>query len=215
MFRNKTGLNVARRVIVYHLLFGLAAVVWLAVAVAFVARTVHESQTENQCIARLGEAAREIRATGVRKEGSLQELVQRFQTKWTLAYCAVVGDDGLFVAHSTANQIGIRRVVPTGDLACWGDIQRTRFIAADSRVLREYQVVVHLGTKADGTLLIAVPDFGGWQPVLAAADYAPSVFLAPMLFVVVGATLMRGVARPIARIESMLQAACDQRVARG
>jgi PAS domain S-box-containing protein len=205
MPRKETRLDLTRRIIAYYLMFGLASMIWLALGIVFAARAVHESQTEDECIARLGEAAREMRTTKVRSDASLQDLVQRFHTKWSLAYCAVANSDGLFVAHSTASQIGARRMVPTGEVACWGETQRTRFIAEDSRTLREYQVPVHCGAGTNNTLLLAVVDHGGWQPVIIAADYAPVVFLAPMLFVALGATVMRGAVRPIARIESQLQ----------
>jgi len=200
-----TRLNLTRRVIAYYLMFGLAAVIWLAFGLAFVARAVQNSQSENECIARLGEAAREIRTTKVRSEASLQDLVQRLHAKWSLAYCAVANSDGRFVAHSTAGQIGTRRLAPIGEVACWGDILRTRFLAEDSRMLREYQVPVQHGAGSGNTLLLAVADSGGWQPVIVAAEYAPAVFLAPLLFVALGLTVMRGALRPIAQVESQLQ----------
>ena len=206
-----TRLNLTQRVITYYLMFGLAAVIWLACGVVLVARAVHESQTENECVVRLGEASREVRAATVRGNAGLQELVERLQRKWSLAYCAVANGDGLFVAHSTPGQIGTRRLAPTGDVACWGDTQRTRSIAEDSRVLREYQVPVHHGARpgapgaADYTLLLAVVDRGWWQPLLIAADYAPAVFLAPLLFVALGVTVLHGAVRPVARIEGQLQ----------
>ncbi len=198
-------LDLSRRVVTYYLMFGLAAVIWLALGLIFVAKAVLESQSEGGCLTRLGEATSTIRTAAIRRDANLEDLVQRFRVKWSLAYCAVVGNDGLFLAHSSPEQVGARRIVPTGELARWGNIQRTRYIAEDSRVLREYQGPISRGVESAGTLLLAVPDGGGWQPVIQAADYAPVAFLAPMAFVVLGAVVMHRAVRPIAKIERQLQ----------
>jgi PAS domain S-box-containing protein len=205
MLGKTSRLNLTRRVVAYYLIFGLAAVIWLALGLTFVVKAVLESRSETECFTRLGEAASTIRAAAIRRDEKLQDLVEHFHKKWSLAYCAVASNDGLFLAHSSPKQVGTRRIVPTGEVARWGDIQRTRYIAEDSRVLREYQSPIRHGAEPAGTLLLAVPDGGGWQPVMMAADYAPGAVLAPMAFVILGAVIMRRAVRPIAEIEGQLR----------
>ncbi len=204
MLAGNSGQDLTRRIVTYYLMFGLAAVIWLALGLVFVAKAVLDSRSETECFTRLGEAASALRAAAVRRDTELQDVVQRLRAKWSLAYCAVVGKEGMFLAHSCPDQVGSRRIVPTGSVAHWGDIQRTRYMAEDSRVLREYQGPVRLGPETAGTVLLAVPDGGAWQPVMLAADYAPFAFLAPMAFVFLGAVVMRRFVRPIAKIEGQL-----------
>jgi PAS domain S-box-containing protein len=211
MFGKTSALNLTRRIVAYYLVFGLAAVVWLALGLTFVAKAVVESRSESECFTHVGEAASTIHAAAVGRHAltvgdpKLQEMVERFRGKWPLAYCAIAGPDGVFLAHSSRELVGSHRIVPTGEVARWGDIERTRCIAEDSRVLREYQGPVRLGAGALGTVLLAVPDGGMWQPIILAADFAPAVFLAPMAVVLLGAVVMRRAVRPIANIEGQLR----------
>jgi PAS domain S-box-containing protein len=202
---NTSRMEITRRVTAYYLMFGLATVISFALGIMLVARAVQQSRSDNEWITHLGEAAREIGSKSARSDASLQELVQRFRAKWSLGYCAVVNSDGMYVAHSNADQVKMWRIVPIGEEACWGDVRRTRFTAENSRPLAEYQVSLQHGTGPDDTLIFAVEENGGWQPIIAAAEYAPAALLVPMLLVALGAGVVRTAVRPIAAIGSQLQ----------
>jgi PAS domain S-box-containing protein len=205
MWGKTSRLDLSRRVVGYYLMFGLAAIIWLALGSIYVAEQVMEKQSEKECFTHVGEAAGAAREIGLKQSAALQELVRFHCDKWSLAYCAVADADGTILAHSTVALAGNRRVAPNGETACWGDIQRTRFIAEDSGVLREYQAPIRQGSTTVGTLLLAVPDGGNWRQMIAAADYAPTAFMVPLIFVVLGAVAMHRSLNPVAKIEKQLR----------
>ncbi|NQT17624.1 MAG: hypothetical protein HQ582_33020, partial [Planctomycetes bacterium] len=95
----------------------------------------------------LGGAANLIRSTAMRDDADLQPLVEEFQSKWGLAYCAVVSNDGRFLAHTSADQVGQPQRIPAGDSADWGEVRRTRYADGNSQVLREYRAPIRLAGK--------------------------------------------------------------------
>ena len=205
MLGRSSGVELSRRVTAYYLMFGLAAVVWLGVGVVVVAKSVLETRAETGCLGRLGEAAGAIRSAALHDRADLAVLVKHFQSRWGWDYCALVSPDGYFLAHSSPSRVGDRHKVPTGQVAHWGDVQRTRYINHDSRVLREYQTSIRQGDQTRATLVMGVPDVGVWGTVLAAAEYAPAALLCPMLVMGIGAVVLRRIVRPASAIEGQLQ----------
>lgn len=117
----------------------------------------------------------------------------------------MVSDEGRFLAHSSPDRAGRRREIPSGEVARWGEVQRTRFINERSQILREYQTPVRRRDDASATVLIAVPDTGVWGAVLAAAEHAPVAFICPMVLVILGAIILRRTVRPMSEIEKQLK----------
>ena len=57
MFASKLQIRLPRRITAYFLLFGMAALVWLSVAVVYVAHSVTESRSESASLRSLGQAS--------------------------------------------------------------------------------------------------------------------------------------------------------------
>ena len=204
MLGKASHLNLSRRVIAYYLMFGLAAVAWLAIGVVAVATSVLESRAEAKYVNRLAEAANAVRSAVIHEEIDLQSVVEGLRAKWGLIYCAVVSNEGQYVAHSSPSQVGRRRDVPTGQVVSWGHIRRTRYMDHDSRILREYQTSISRRGRTWGTVLIGVADPGVWETVLIAARYAPAAFLCPMIVMVIGALALHRTVRPMKTVEGQL-----------
>ena len=205
MLRRTFQLELSRRVMAYYLVFGLATLFWLIVGMVVILKAVERTRAETGCLARLGGAANLIRSAAIRDDGDFQPLVEQFQSKWGLAYCAVVSNDGRFLAHSSADQVGEPQRVPAGDSADWGEVRRTRYVDGNSRVLREYRVPIRLAGHVQGILVMAAPEPNAWDTVLSAAVYAPAVFFCPMVVIVLGAVVLRRTVRPMAEVERQLK----------
>ena len=198
-------LELSRRVITYYLVFGLATLLWLIGGVVVILKAVETSRAETSCLVRLGGAGNLIRSAAIREDGDFQPLVEEFQSKWGLAYCAVVSNDGRFLAHSSADQVGQSQRFPAGDSADWGEIRRTRYVDGNSQVLREYRVPIRLAGQIQGTLVMAAPEPNTWDTVFSIAVFAPAVFLCPMIVIVLGAVALRRTVRPMAEVERQLE----------
>ena len=198
-------LELSRRVIAYYLVFGLATVVWLVVGVVVVLKVVEKTRAETEYLTRLGGAANLIRSAAVRSNSDFQPLMEQFQSEWKLAYCAVVSNEGDFLAHSSVDQVGGRQRVPAGVTADWGEIQRTSYVDADSQVLREYRIPIRLAGQTRGVFLMAVPEPDTWDTALSVAVYAPAAFLCPMVVIFLGALALRRTIGPMAEVERQLE----------
>lgn len=198
-------LELSRRVIAYYFVFGLATVVWLVVGMVAVLKVVERTRTETKDLTRLGGAANLIRSAATRSNGDFQPLMEQFQSEWNLAYCAVVSNDGDFLAHSSADKVGSRQRVPVGVTSQWGDIQRTRFADGDSRVLREYRIPIQVAGQTQGAFLMAVSEPDTWDTALSVAVYAPAAFVCPMVLILLGALALRRTVGPMAEVERQLE----------
>jgi len=198
-------LELSRRVMAYYLVFGLATLFWLSGGMVVILKAGETTRAETGCLARLGGAANLIRSTTIRGDGDFQPLMEQFQSKWGLAYCAVVSNDGRFLAHSSADRVGESQRVPAGESAAWGEIRRTRFVDGSSQVLREYRAPIKLAGQVQGILVMAAPEPNAWDTVFSVAVFAPAVFLCPMIVIVLGGVALRHTVRPMAEVESQLE----------
>lgn len=205
MLGKTAHLNLSRRVVGFYLMFGLVAVAWLGAGAVVVATSVLESHAESKCLNRLAEAANAVRSAAIHEEIELQRVVEDLQSRWGLTYCAVVSNQGEYVAHSSPGHVGRRRIVPTGEVAGWGDVRRTRYLDPESRILQEYQTPISRRGQTWGTLLLATRDPGVWGKVVSAAKHAPAALFCPMLVMVIGALVLRRTLRPMRSIEDQLR----------
>ena len=195
--------KLSRRVVAYYLVFALASVVWLSVGVAVILETIEDAQAEKECLAQLRAAASAMRSVAAREERDLQPLVDHFHTAWNLAYCGVVSDEGLFLAHSSAGQLGRRHETPAGDVTCRDDVEQTRYDAR-SGPMREYRIPVRIGGGAGGVFVMGVPEPNAWNTLLSMGWYAPLALFCPLALLLLGAVALRRTVRPAAEVEKQL-----------
>jgi len=203
------NLELPRRVVGYYLLFCLVAIAWLTVGVVIVSQSVLNSRAESTCLSQLGRASSAIVIDYLRRgEEALQPLIERYCSKESLAYCAVVSTDGRYLAHSSRDLVGRKCRERTGEHVQWGEVAGVRFVDSDSRrVLREYRTPLKSGDDVFGTLLIAVPEPDLWSTMGATAERAPLTILVPLAFIAAGAFVLRRMVRPLADVESQLRRA--------
>ncbi len=195
-------LGLSRRVVVCHLVFGLAGVVWLVAGTVVVLETVEDARAEKECMGRLREAASAIRSAAAREDGDLQPLLDHFRADWDLGYCGVVSEEGLFVAHSSADQVGRRRRLPAEDVACRGEVERRRY-EGRSGPMREYGIPVRLG-DAQGAFVLGVAEPNACETVLSMGWYAPVILFGPLALLLVGALGLRRTVGPASQVERQL-----------
>ena len=205
MFGKTTHLELPRRLTSYYFLFGLASVSWLTVGVVLVSQSMVGSHAENNCLAALGttasDAAKEYRAGGGDR---LQGFVDRAHSAAGWVYCALVGPEGRYVAHSLRDRVGQPADRPTGAAMQWGDVERVRFVDSQSRLVREYRTTIRSQGQTLGTLLVAVEEPTVWSALRYMAEYAPATVLGPLFLMCCGAFALRRTVRPLSPIEAQL-----------
>src|SRR5262245_15757849 len=107
MFTQSSHLELPRRITAWYMLFGLATVAWIVIGVPTAISAYVQSRAESAWLTRLGKAATAVVAAYVRDGVSgMQPQVERLHAEGSLAYCAVVAEDGRFLAHSSPERVG-------------------------------------------------------------------------------------------------------------
>src|SRR3954462_14796164 len=102
MFASKLHIRLPRRITAYFLLFGITALVWLSVAVVYIAHSVTESRSESAALRSLGLAHDRFTLAYLRnKSGDFQPLLAAIRAQSRADYCAVVLNSGEYLAHSS------------------------------------------------------------------------------------------------------------------
>ena len=206
MFFRTIHLELPRRVVAYFLLFGTAAVTWLAVNVVVISQSSLSSRREGFCLAQLGRASAAVVLDFLRNgEANLQSLAERFESEGSLAYCAIVSRDGRFLAHSSRELVGQVHTEPAAEHVQWGEIERIQFRDSNSQRISEYRVPLCQGDEVFGTLHMAVPEPSVWGVLGSTVRDLPMVALGPLLCLALGAAMLQRMVRPLAEIETQLQ----------
>jgi two-component system phosphate regulon sensor histidine kinase PhoR len=208
MLGRSNHLNLARRIVGYYLLFGMLAVVCLFVGLPLLVQGLMASQADNACLNRLGKVGSQLRTAYVRQgPAALQATVERARADGGLLFCAVIGKDGRYLAHSNPAEIGQDAVSPSGDTEQWGDVTRVRYVDSEGRMVREFRAPLQKGDEDIGQSCIATLDPGIGAAVRAAAEYGGVAIVAPAMIIAVGAIRLRRLVRPIVEIERQLRRA--------
>jgi hypothetical protein len=206
MYAPAPHLELPRRVTAYYLLFGLAAIAWLTVGAVIVSQSVQSMRAESTALNQLGKTAASITADFARNgETNFQAMVERICAENGLRYCAIVGNDGRYLAHSSPALVGQPAVERSGAVTKWGDVEGIRFVDEDSRILQEYQTPLKKGDKTLGMLHMARFDPGMWGTVWNTAEQFPAAVLGPMLLMGLGALVLQRTVKPLSSIESQLR----------
>ena len=82
MFASKLQIRLPRRITAYFLLFGMAALLWLSVAVVYIARSVNESRSASASLRSLGQASDRFSLAYVRnKSADFQPLLSEIRAR--------------------------------------------------------------------------------------------------------------------------------------
>jgi signal transduction histidine kinase len=198
-------LRLPRRVTAYFLLFGLTAVIWLSGGAFYVARAVNQNGSENASLRWLGRVSSQITLDYVRHgETHLQALVEVLKVQSGAAYCAVLSNSGVYLAHSNPTLVGKPAIEHDGAVDTWKETGRLEYTDAHGNQIDEYTEPLKVGDNQFGTLVYGVAQPGVWTYVSSAAHHAPLAILGPACCMVVGALLLNRMVRPVAEIEQQL-----------
>jgi len=195
-----------RRVVACYLFFCLAAICWLVVGVVLTTHAAFSTRAQNASLTQLARAAAAIEMDVVRHgQQHLQQLVCRAQAEGDFSYCAIVGLDGKFLAHSNAGKIGKTAVDVSGERVQRGDAEQVSYADERSQTVREYRLPLTAEKERIGALQAATVEPGHWDFVRQIANSAPLAVFAPLLLIAVGAVVLSRQTRPLANIEDHLR----------
>jgi hypothetical protein len=205
MFAKSFQIRLPRRITAYFLLFGLAALVWLAVGAVYVASLVMDNRSESASLRSLGRATDRVTLALVRnKTADMQPLLAEIRAQSGADYCALVSPTGEYVAHSNDEQKG-KSVDEIGTVTeRWGEIHRVEYMDNSGVMIHEYRCPLKSGNQSFGTLRLGLTRRDLWTYVKASAEFAPLAFFGPACCMVAGAVLLNRMVRPVADIEQQL-----------
>src|SRR6185295_1450961 len=129
MYAPAPHIELPRRITAYYLLFGLAAIAWLTVGAVIVSQSLQSMRAESSALTQLGKTAASIVAEhGRNGNANFQAFVERIAAENGLRYCAIVGPDGRYLAHSNPKLSGEPAVERSGAVTQWGEAQGIRFV---------------------------------------------------------------------------------------
>ena len=205
MFASKLQIRLPRRIIAYFLLFGMAALVWLSLAIVYIAHSVTESRSESASLRALGQATDRFNLAYLRnKTGDFHALLAEIRGQSRADYCAVVAPSGEYLGHSNHSLKG-KPATEQGNITDrWGEIVELEFIDDDGRSVREYRVPLKPGGQALGTLRLGFAQTSIWGYLVTGAQFAPFALIGPACCMAAGAVLVSRMVRPVADIEQQL-----------
>ncbi|MBN1852753.1 MAG: hypothetical protein JW829_08510 [Pirellulales bacterium] len=138
-------------------------------------------------------------------DAHLQSLVENQCRDYNLAYLAVIGLDGKYLAHSASHRVGTKATEPAGATESWGDVQRVRFVNEDSAILQEYRAPLRAADQNFGTVRLAIIEPNSWHAFWTATHYAPIALIGPFAFLMIGAVVLGKLTRPVEDIDRQLR----------
>ncbi len=143
MFASKLQVRLPRRVAAYFLLFGMAALLWLGVAIVYIAHSVTESRSESAALRSLGQASERFNLIYLRdKAADFQPILADLRNQGRADYCTVVLGSGEYLAHSNQELKGKPATEQGNIVDRWGEIVKLKFIDDGGKIVREYRMPV-------------------------------------------------------------------------
>jgi signal transduction histidine kinase len=205
MFASKLQLRLPRRITAYFLLFGMAALLWLSVAIVYIAHSVSESRSESASLRSLGSAGDRFNLAYLRnKSADFQPLLAEIRAHCRADYCAVVLDSGEYLAHSSDGYKGKSPVEQGNVTDRWGEIVELQFVGDNGKPVREYRAPLKPAGKSLGTIRLGFAQTSIWGYLATGAQLAPFALIGPACCMVAGTVLLSRMVRPVADIEQQL-----------
>ncbi len=205
MFAKNFQIRLPRRITAYFLLFGLAALVSLALGAIYVASSVTDGRSESASLCSLGRGSERVTLAFIRnKTADLQQVLTEFRSQSGADYCAIVAPTGEYLAHSNVDQKGKPATEVGSVTERWGEIQRVEYMNNDGATIHEYRCPLKSGDQTLGVLRMGMARRDVWSFLRASAEFVPLAFFGPACCMVVGAVLLNRMVRPVADIEQQL-----------
>ena len=205
MFASKLQIRLPRRITAYFLLFGITALLWLSVAVVYIAHAVSESRSVSASLRSVGQAGDRFNLAYLRnKSADFQPLLSDIRAQSRADYCAVVAESGEYLAHTTSAYKGKSAGEQGNVTDRWGEVVELQFVGDEGKAVREYRIPLKPGGKSLGTLRLGFAQTSIWGYLATGAQFAPFALIGPACCMVAGAVLVNRMVRPVADIEHQL-----------
>lgn len=205
MLGRSAAIEIPRRLMVWYVAFAAIAIVWLAVNALLTAQSLCATRGDRDLLAYADYAATTValaRAAG--SEPEIQTLIERFARERALAYCALVSESRMYLAHSRRRLVGQMRETPDGQVLDCDGYPVLRYVVGDGYI-REYSIPVPGDVNPSDTLFLAVAEPGSWATVKQVVSRVPFLVLGPVLVLVLGGFWLQRAVRPLSAVESQLR----------
>src|SRR4051812_48358354 len=205
MFASKLKIRLPRRLTAYFLLFAIAALLWLAIGVVYIAHAMTESRSESAALRALSRASERFALAYLRNKNSgLQSVLADIRVQYHADYCAVVSESGEYFAHSSDGFTGKQAIELGNTTERWGEASEVQYVDERGTAIREFRTPLKAGGKSIGSMRLGFTQARVWDYVVAGAHFAPFALIGPACCLAIGAVLVNRVVRPVAEIEQQL-----------
>lgn len=206
MFRRSSDLDAPRRVIAFHLLFGLVTVALLTVGIVRVVLGITSHRADTNCLALISRAGPIFRTDHRHNEGEhFQQFVEDFAGSYPLAHCAVISTRNIYIAHSNPVRVGEAALEPDGGVLERGDVLRAQVNGKANLLL--YRMPLRDGQEIFATLEAAIPQSDTWRTLAQASEHGLEFILLGLATCGIGSFFLWRMLRPMSAIERQLRQA--------
>ncbi|MBY0586895.1 cell wall metabolism sensor histidine kinase WalK [bacterium] len=201
-------LDAPRRVIALHLLSGLSSVALLTFGIVQVVLSLRMEHLDSSAMTMMTKGEALIGADFRHRQGErTASLLDRFNAEYHLQHCAVIGPDGVYIAHSTPALIGSTAMESTGTLNQFGEVEKHTAQTPQGRSLLLYRTPIRQGEEIVATLEAAAWPQEWWTTAISAFRHGLLFILLGVAFLTAGGYFLFCVVRPMSAIEHQLRRA--------
>src|SRR3954468_1560105 len=180
MFAKNFQIRLPRRITAYFLLFGLAALVSLALGAVYVASSITDVRSESAALRSLGRGSDKVTLAFLRNKGAdLQQVILDVRSQSGSDYCAIVAPTGEYLAHSNVEQKGKSATEAGSVTERWGEIHRVEYLNEGGATIHEYRCPLKSGDQTFGVLRLGMARRDVWSFLTASAEFVPLAFFGP------------------------------------
>ncbi len=209
MLGSSIYLALPRRISVVTLLFGMAAVVWiLACAMLATQSLVFNTELDTRLTGARRYGIRVQEAAISKSQERLQNTLNSIRSEGSFTYCAFVGPNGIYAAHTEKRQIGKRHEEPTGTAIAWAGLTGTKFTRGGAKVL-EYRLPLRDKETRLGSLRLGFTPTPATTLAKRAALFLPLLAITPFMLIVGSSFFVQRMLSPMGDLEQQIKLAAS------
>lgn len=188
-----------------YLMYGLLIIIALAAGVMALISFPGLNRSGNSVLTNIGESSQQIRDAFTRDEpDSIQAIVDQLSTQPNVIFCAVMSDDGQFLAHTSQEFVGKKSPRVLAANTASGIMERISYLREDHTGPREYWVPLRDGTRVFGMLQVGVQSEPIQNWMSGVTGYAGIAAALPLLLLVIGGRKLSSTLESTSAIERQL-----------
>lgn len=206
MLKDSKDMSLTRRLVDFYLMFGLAGIVSLVFGIIFLLWSDSGSSEDQTLVPVVQKMSTRIVSDHAKHAGkNVQHLLEQYSTDHHLLYCALIGPDGRYLAHTDPKRIGDDSQITLLQSGITNEIYHVNFRGEQNSSVCEYRKPLNRAGQHIGVLQVASMNLrqNNWPSKMM--DRVPLTMVLPVLIILVGIGVLRRSVEPSREIETQLR----------